>query len=74
MTNKEAIAILSKSQIYLARRCGKTDMYNAVELALKALEQVENNAKYGSELARIVADHDAADELMKKAGEEANNE
>ena len=45
-------------------------MYNAVELALKALEVCENNAKYGSELARIVADHDAADELMKKAGEE----
>lgn len=74
MTNKEAIAILKKSQIYLARRCGKTDMYNAVELAIKALEQVENNAKYGSELARIVAEHDAADELMKKDGEEANNE
>jgi len=70
MTNKEAIALLSKSQIYLARRYGKTDMYNAVELALKALEECERNAKYGSELARIVAEHDTADELMKKTGEE----
>ena len=39
MTNKEAIAILLKSQIFLARHCGKTDMYNAVELALMALEE-----------------------------------
>lgn len=69
MTYKEAIAILSKSQIYLARRCGKTDMYNAVELALKALDECAKNEKYGSELARIVAEHDAADELMKKDGE-----
>lgn len=38
MTNKEAIAILLKSQIFLARNCGKTDMYNAVNLAIKALE------------------------------------
>ena len=38
MNNKEAIKILLNSQIYLARHCGKTDMYNAVELAIKALE------------------------------------
>ena len=74
MTYKEAIAILSKSQIYLARRCGKTNMHNAVDLAIKALEVCDKNEKYGSELARIVAEHDAADELMKKDGEEANNE
>lgn len=39
MTNKEAIEILLKSQIFLARNCGKSDMYNAVELALIALEE-----------------------------------
>lgn len=38
MTNKEAIEILSKSQFFLARNCGKTDMYNALDLAIKALE------------------------------------
>lgn len=41
MTNKEAIELLLKSQIFLARHCGKTDMYNAVECAIKALESNE---------------------------------
>ena len=41
MNNKEAIAILSKCQLYLARNNGKIDMYNAISLAIKALEEAD---------------------------------
>lgn len=62
MTNKEAIDLLLKSQIFLARNCGKADMYNAVELAIKALDQIE----------LIKFNIHALRELMKEAENETN--
>lgn len=69
MTRTEAIAILENLKIQ-----GKSFFSQrlALDMAIEALEEDEKNAKYGSELARIVAEHDAADELMKKAEEVSN--
>ena len=68
MTYKEAAFILSDDCCDYSTE----ELRTAFALAIKALEVCEKNEKYGSELARIVAEHDAADELMKKAEEVSN--
>ena len=61
MTNKEAIEILENLKMqgnsFYSQRL-------ALDLAIKALEVCEKNAKYGSELARIVAEHEEAEEAF----------
>ena len=67
MTYKVAIQWLKGLMAYEGRLSPEL---KALDMAIEALKEDEKNAKYGSELARIVAEHDAADELMKKAEEE----
>lgn len=55
MTRTEAIAILENLKIqgkhFFSQRL-------ALDMAIEALKMDEKNAKYGSELARIVAEHE----------------
>ena len=55
MTRAEAIAILENLKIqgkaFFSQRL-------ALDMAIEALKMDEKNAKYGSELARIVAEHE----------------
>lgn len=76
MTREEAIEKLRQiKNKYLYESFDKDRSYKveALDMAIEALKEDEENAKYGSELARIVAEHDAADELVKKDEEEASN-
>lgn len=54
MTYKEAAFILSDDCCDYSTE----ELRTAFALAIKALEVCEKNAKYGSELARIVAEHE----------------
>lgn len=54
MTYKEAAFILSDKCCDYSTE----ELRTAFDLAIKALEVCEKNAKYGSELARIVAEHE----------------
>ena len=54
MTYKEAAFILSDDCCDYSTE----ELRTAFDLAIKALEVCEKNAKYGSELARIVAEHE----------------
>lgn len=65
MNNKTAISILSgflRITDLCARKYSKDEtvknLKEALDLAIKALEEKVKNEKYGSELARIVAEHD----------------
>ena len=65
MNNETAISILGrlmKIADLCARKYSKDETIKnfkeALELAIKALEEKVKNEKYGSELARIVAEHE----------------
>ena len=60
MTRAEAIKNLEA----IKKQFHKYDFTHALDMAIEALEMDEKNAKYGSELARIVAEHDAAEEAF----------
>lgn len=64
MTRTEAIEQLETLKEHCASQKAhkhhepwESDM-EALDMAIEALEEDEKNAKYGSELARIVAEHD----------------
>ena len=70
MTRAEAIEQLETLKEHCASQ--KTHKHHepwesdmeALDMAIEALEMDEKNAKYGSELARIVAEHEEAEEAF----------
>lgn len=67
MTRAEAIEKLRQMKNkYLYESFDKDRSYKveALDMAIEALEMDEKNAKYGSELARIVAEHEEAEEAF----------
>lgn len=59
MTRAEAIKNLEA----IKKQFHKYDFTHALDMAIEALKMDEKNAKYGSELARIVAEHEEVSDV-----------